>query len=104
MKLHSLMYMIIEPQEHDFIVIHSPTKAQRKHSECFFFFFFFFFFLNFLQIALVHLKTLVPCVPTSPWSSRKTAPLRFLSVRIWPVWIGYQQSLSARINGAVHLY
>ena len=26
------------------------------------------------------------------------------SRRIWPAWIGYQQSLSARMNGAVHLY
>ena len=30
MELQSLMYMIIEPQEHDFIVIHSPTKARTK--------------------------------------------------------------------------
>ena len=105
MELQSLMYMIIEPQEHDFIVIHSPTKARTKLSQWFFFsIFLLFFFLNFLQIALLHLNTLVPSIPTSPQSSRKTAPLRFLSVRIWPAWIGYQQSLSARINGAVHLY
>ena len=32
------MYMIIEPQEHDFIVIHSPTKARTKHSQRFFFY------------------------------------------------------------------
>ena len=30
MELQSLMYMIIEAQEHDFIVIHSPTKARTK--------------------------------------------------------------------------
>ena len=53
------MYMIIEPQEHDFIVIHSPTKARTKHSQRF-------FFINFLQIALLHLNTLVPSIPTSP--------------------------------------
>ena len=104
MELQSLMYMIIEHQEHDFIVIHSPTKARTKLGQRFFFSQFYFFFLNFLQIALLHLNTLVPSIPTSPQSSGKTAPLRFLSVRIWPAWIGYQQSLSARINGVVHLY
>ena len=48
MEVNSLMYMITEPQEHDFIVIHSPTKARTKHSQRF-------FFINFLQIALLHL-------------------------------------------------
>ena len=34
------MYKIIEPQEHDFIVIHSPAKARTKHSQRFFFYLF----------------------------------------------------------------
>ena len=42
-------YMIIEAQEHETIVIHSPTKARTKHSQWFVFFFFFsiFFFKHF---------------------------------------------------------
>ena len=65
MELQSLMYMIIEPQEHDFIVIQSPTKARTKLSQCIFLSQFSFFFLYFLQIALLHFNTLVPSIPTS---------------------------------------
>ena len=61
MELHSLLYMIIEPQEHDFILIHSPTKAQRKHSQCFFF-----FFSQFSSNSTAAFKHFGPLYPDQP--------------------------------------
>ena len=63
------MYMIIEPQEHDFIVIHSPTKAQRKHSQCFFLFLF--FFSQFSSNSTGAFKDFGPLCPDQPLVKQK---------------------------------
>ena len=49
------MYMItFEQQEHDFIVIHPPTKTRKDHNQ------------RFLIDFLLHFKAVVPSIPTNP--------------------------------------
>ena len=71
MELQSLMYMIIEPQEHDFIVIHSPTKARTKLSQCFFFSIFLFFSSQFSSNSTATFKHFGPLYPDQPLVKQK---------------------------------
>ena len=77
-----------------FIVIHSLTKARTKHSQ-------WFFFSQFSSNSIVTFKHFGPLYPDQSLVKRKN---RVFKIPEWLAWIGYKQSLSARINGAVHLY
>ena len=57
--------MIIEPQEHGFIVIHSPTKERTKRSQWFFFSFFF------SSNNIATFKHFGPLYPDQPLVKRK---------------------------------